>query len=133
MMHSMGGFRVLLFVVLVAATATLAAERYTDKYDSLDIDAILGNERLYQKYLQCLKGGRCTPDGKELKEVLPDALKTGCSKCSEKQRQGVAKVMKFMTEKKPKDLADLEKIYDPTGSYRKQYQEEAKKLGIANK
>lgn len=62
--------------------------------------------------------------------ILPDALETACSKCSEKQRKGTERVIRFLIEKKPDQYAQLEKKYDPTGSYKKKYEEEAKKRGI---
>ncbi|KAL1130946.1 hypothetical protein AAG570_012187 [Ranatra chinensis] len=118
-------------LVAVAAAAAAPQAKYTTKYDNIDIDEILNNERLYKKYFDCLKGGKCTPDGKELREILPDALATGCSKCSEAQRKGSEKVIKFLVEKKPADFAVLEKTYDPSGTFRAKYQADAKKLGIS--
>nr|ATU82519.1 venom POBP 2 [Lethocerus distinctifemur] len=119
-----------LLVVALAALAT-AQEKYTTKYDNVNIDEILTNDRLYQKYYSCLANkGKCTPDGEELKKVLPDALKTECSKCNEKQKKGTEKVIKFLLDKKPADYETLEKIYDPEGIYKKKYEAEAKKHGI---
>lgn len=44
------------------------AEKYTDKYDNIDVDEILENRKLLVPYIKCvLDEGRCTPDGKELK------------------------------------------------------------------
>nr|QNL14943.1 chemosensory protein 6 [Aulacocentrum confusum] len=40
--------------------------------------------------------GNCTPEGKELKKSLPDALATGCKSCSEKQKTGSEKVIRFL-------------------------------------
>ncbi|XP_025831116.1 ejaculatory bulb-specific protein 3-like [Agrilus planipennis] len=43
-------------------------EKYTTKYDNIDIDRILTNERLFKNYKNCiLDKGKCTPDGQELK------------------------------------------------------------------
>ncbi|XP_014258330.1 ejaculatory bulb-specific protein 3-like [Cimex lectularius] len=112
-----------LFVGLVAA--------YTTKYDNVDLDEILGNQRLYKKYFDCLVNkGKCTPDGKELKDAIPDALATACSKCNEKQKAGSEKVIRHMMKNHPADYDALEKLYDPSGTYRKKYQAEAKKLGL---
>nr|QCX43083.1 chemosensory protein csp3 [Helopeltis theivora] len=120
-----------LFLLAAVVLVSEAAELYTTKYDNVDLDDILKNERLYKKYYECLTNkGKCTPDGKELKENLPDALKTGCSKCSEKQKVGTEKVIKHLLKNKPSDYATLEKIYDPEGEYKKKYEAEAKKYGI---
>nr|AWW17231.1 chemosensory protein 7 [Riptortus pedestris] len=121
----------LMIVLMLAGLAAAATTSYTTKYDNINLDEILNNERLYRKYFECLKGaGKCTPDGKELKELLPDALETDCSKCSEKQKAGSEKVLRFLLEKKPDDYAELEKIYDPQGTYKKKYQEEFEKQGF---
>nr|AWW17233.1 chemosensory protein 9 [Riptortus pedestris] len=123
--------------LLVLSALAAAAPRpagggtYTTRYDNIDLDEILRNDRLYRKYFDCMVNkGKCTPDGKELKDNLPDALATGCSKCSEKQKAGTEKVLKHLLAKKPSDYDQLEKIYDPSGVYRKKYQSEAKKHGV---
>lgn len=59
------------FCVLFLAAVALArpdGDLYTDKYDNVDLDEILGNKKLLEGYIKCaLDQGKCTPDGKELK------------------------------------------------------------------
>jgi hypothetical protein len=62
---------------------------------------------------------------------LPDALLTECSKCSEKQRDGTERVIKFLIEKKPEQWTSLQAKYDPENVYQKRYKAEAEKSGIA--
>nr|BAN20359.1 protein serine/threonine kinase, putative [Riptortus pedestris] len=120
-----------LCVLLALVGASLAASTYTSKYDSINLDEILNNERLYRKYVDCLKGlGRCTPDGRELKEHLPEALENGCSRCTAKQRAGSEKVLKFLIKNRKEDFGELEKIYYPNGIYRKKYREDASRAGL---
>nr|AVM86429.1 chemosensory protein [Corythucha ciliata] len=116
----------------LAVSVILGAEvRYPTKYDNIELDSILGNERLYKQYFNCLMNkGKCTAEAKFLKETVPDALATGCSKCSQKQRNGMFKVMKFMIQKKRGDFNKLAAIYDPQGAYRNKFAAEAKKHGI---
>lgn len=46
----------------------MAEEKYTDKYDNIDLDEILSNKRLLMAYVNCvLDKGKCSPEGKELK------------------------------------------------------------------
>lgn len=72
-------------------------ETYDLKYDNVDVDEILKSERLMSNYINCLMDeGPCTEDGRDLKEILPDAITTDCSKCTEKQKEGSAKIMHFM-------------------------------------
>jgi hypothetical protein len=56
---------VLLLAVLAAADKQ---KTYTTKYDNVDVDSILGNNRILSNYIKCmLDEGPCTPDGRELK------------------------------------------------------------------
>ncbi|RZF35337.1 hypothetical protein LSTR_LSTR003777 [Laodelphax striatellus] len=121
---------VCLLVAAVSAKPKPAEKKYTTKYDNIDLDEILNNQRLFDNYYKCLLGAKCTPDGQELKEALPDALATACSKCTEKQRVGTEKVIRHLIEKKPTEYAELEKKYDPQGTYKRKYQAEAIKRGI---
>lgn len=61
---------------------------------------------------------------------LPDALKTECSKCSEKQKEGTEKVLRYLIDKRPKQWANLQKKYDPENVYTRKYEAEAQKRNI---
>lgn len=52
-------------------------------------------------------------------EHLPDALKTECSKCTEKQKENARKTLNFLYEEKPDLYKELEAKYDPEQIYRK--------------
>ncbi|XP_014277121.1 ejaculatory bulb-specific protein 3 [Halyomorpha halys] len=111
-----------LSLLMVSVAAALPADTYTTKYDNLDVGEILKNDRLYQKYNECLSNtGTCTPDGKELKDILGEIIKTDCKKCSEKQKKNIVKFLKQILEEKPEDFVKLEKIYDPDQVFRKKY------------
>ena len=62
-----------LVVVLVALSLAEAArisrdDKYTTKYDNINLDEILASERLVDNYLKCImEQGKCTPDGAELR------------------------------------------------------------------
>jgi Insect pheromone-binding family, A10/OS-D len=121
------------FVAIFALIAVVAAadDKYTTKYDNIDLDSILESDRLFSNYFKCLiDEGRCTPDGNELKKSLPDALLTECGKCSEKQKDGTERVIKFLIEKKPDQWETLQAKYDPDHVYEKKYEAERKKLGV---
>nr|QFU27926.1 chemosensory protein 11 [Apolygus lucorum] len=123
--------KIFLFSLLLVSVATvvLCAEVYPDKYDSIDLDEILSNQRLYQKYFDCVMGkGKCTPDGTELKDKIPEALQNECAKCSEKQKKGAEKVLRFLITEKKDDFKLLEEKFDPEGKYRKKFGELKKKI-----
>lgn len=56
-----------LFLGVVAVCAA-QVDKYTTRYDGIDIDQILKSDRLFNNYYNCLmEKGKCTPDGRELK------------------------------------------------------------------
>lgn len=112
-------------VVLLALAAYVLADgdHYTTKYDNVDIDAILANSRLTTNYVNCLLDkGKCSEDGKTLKEVIPDALVTECRKCNEKQKTSVRKVAHHLIKNRKSDWDALIAKYDPEGKFQKSYQ-----------
>ncbi|XP_061396797.1 ejaculatory bulb-specific protein 3-like [Musca vetustissima] len=125
-----------LFVAVIALAsmailAVSAEDKYTTKYDNVDVDEILKSDRLFKNYYNCLiDQGKCTPDARELKKSLPDALKTECSKCSEKQRQNSDKVLRYIIDNKPEEWKVLQAKYDPEQTYYNKYKIEAEKRGI---
>lgn len=59
---------------------------------------------------------------------IPEALENGCDKCSENQKQGIQKVVKYMIKNDPENWKKLEKIYDPDGTSMKKYATELEKM-----
>ncbi|CAB0040473.1 unnamed protein product [Trichogramma brassicae] len=117
---------VMLFCCMSVA---LAANAYTNKYDNVNVDQILNSPRLLQSYMKCmLDEGNCTPDGRELKRTLPDALATGCTKCNEKQKAVAAKVINFLMTKKANDWARLLAKYDPNGEFERRYRAQGNRI-----
>ncbi|KDR22551.1 ejaculatory bulb-specific protein 3-like [Zootermopsis nevadensis] len=115
----------LLLVVLGAALAVSAEKpkTYTSKYDNVDVDSILGNSRILTSYIKCmLDEGPCTPDARDLKKTLPDALQTGCEKCNEKQKTTSERVIKHLIKERSKDWDRLVNKFDPKGEYKKRYE-----------
>lgn len=59
---------VFVLVAIVAVTWSKPDDKYTTKYDGIDLDQILNNDRLLEGYCKCLlEKGPCSPDGAELK------------------------------------------------------------------
>lgn len=118
-------------IFFAVAIATVRAATYSSRFDGIDIEQILNSERLLTNYYKCLmEEGKCTPDGRELKQLLPDALKTKCSKCTPKQQEGTDKVIRFLIENKPEQWKNLQKKYDPEDVYIVEYRKEAEARGI---
>ncbi|XP_044746306.1 ejaculatory bulb-specific protein 3-like [Coccinella septempunctata] len=111
--------------------SAMAATTYTDKYDKVDLDALMRNERLFKNYVNCLLDkGACRPDGLELKNVLPDALKTDCQKCTDAQKEGTKKIIRHLIKNKRDWWNELEAKYDPKKVYVTKYSSELRSEGI---
>nr|CAI5821728.1 unnamed protein product [Callosobruchus analis] len=120
-------YSVLAFLVILLGLSN-ADNAYTSKYDNVDVDRILKNDRVLANYIKCLmEEGPCTAEGRELKKTLPDALASGCSKCNDKQKQTAEKVIKHLMTKRAKDWERLSKKYDPEGVYKQRYEGLVKK------
>ncbi|KAL5290762.1 PebIII family protein [Megaselia abdita] len=118
-------------LLVLAVSFVSADEKYTTKYDGIDLDEVLKSDRLFNNYYKCLmETGKCTPDGRELKKNLPDALQTDCSKCSEKQKAGSEQVLRFIIKNKPKEWEELQAKFDPDHIFLKKYEAEGKAKGI---
>ncbi|KAI4468631.1 chemosensory protein-related [Holotrichia oblita] len=121
----------LLVLVLSVAAIALAQDKYTTRFDNVNIDEILNNRRLLKGYANCLLDkGPCSPDGSELKQVLPDVIETGCTKCSEVQSKATRTILRHLIENEPEIWKSLEEKYDPKGTYKAKYMEQAKQEGI---
>jgi hypothetical protein len=62
--------------------------------------------------------------------LLPDALETDCSKCTEKQKEGSERVLEHMIKNKPEQWKQLQAKYDPNGHYKSKYQHIAVEKGL---
>ncbi|RZF35334.1 hypothetical protein LSTR_LSTR003774 [Laodelphax striatellus] len=113
---------------LVMFNSVMPHSTYSTMYDHINVDDILKNDRLFNRYFTCLtKKEGCTPDGKLLAAHLPDALRTNCSKCSEKQKEFSDKVIRYLIDNKPEEFAALTKKYDPEGIYKTTFGPQFKK------
>ncbi|XP_065083773.1 ejaculatory bulb-specific protein 3-like [Ochlerotatus camptorhynchus] len=122
-----------LYIVLALLSMAAAQEdTYNSRYDNIDVEEILKSDRLFKNYFNCLMdAGPCTPEGTDLKRYLPDALETGCTKCTEKQRDTGNKVISWLIENRPEEWTSLKNKYDPENKLTERYPELAAKVGIA--
>ncbi|XP_049817280.1 ejaculatory bulb-specific protein 3 isoform X2 [Aethina tumida] len=119
---------IILVAIIPLVLCALPQERkYTTKYDDIDLDEIIQNERILKKYIDCLLDrGKCTRDGMILKKHMQDAIETDCIKCSKKQKEGSEYIIRYLIDNKPHYWSSLEEKYDPTESYRRKYLESRK-------
>ncbi|XP_050352521.1 allergen Tha p 1-like [Nymphalis io] len=99
------------------------AQQYTDRYDNIDIKEITTNRRLLSSYIKCvLDQGRCTPEGKEVKLHIKDAMQTACEKCTETQKHKARIVVNHIREHEKTFWEELKKKYDPDNKYKETYE-----------
>ncbi|XP_053614299.1 formin-1-like [Plodia interpunctella] len=98
--------------------------KYDERYDYLDVDALFNSKRLVRNYVDCLiNASRCTPEGKALKRILPEALRTKCIRCTERQKKTAVKVIKRLKYEYPEEWAKLSTRWDPTGDFTRYFEE----------
>lgn len=61
--------------------------------------------------------------------MLPDALKTECAKCNEKQKEAAKEVVDFIIKNKHDWWNDLQAKYDPDGIYKEKYKDRWLEMG----
>ena len=65
-----------IFCAFVVQVVLSADNKYTTKYDNVDVDKILNNDRVLTNYIKCLMDeGPCTSEGRELKSEYLQCFK----------------------------------------------------------
>ncbi|CAK1584649.1 unnamed protein product [Parnassius mnemosyne] len=106
----------ILLSIFVAVVVARPDEEFYSKYENFDVKDIILSQRLLKAYSHCLLGkGKCTPEGNDFKKLIPDAVQTECSKCSEKQKSLVAQIIKAIVEQLPLEWEELSKKYNLNG------------------
>ncbi|XP_049817281.1 ejaculatory bulb-specific protein 3-like [Aethina tumida] len=122
---------VFVFVCFLGLSHSFPQEKYTNKYDNINLSSILSNDRLVNQYINCVLGkGKCTAEGTELKKYLPDAIRTNCEKCSTLQQSAAKRVLLHLAHNKRPQFDELIKKYDPEGVYRSKYRAQYESEGI---
>ncbi|KAJ2948462.1 hypothetical protein O0L34_g7711 [Tuta absoluta] len=116
-------------VCVLALAAIACAETYTNRYNNVDVDEILGNRRLLLPFIKCvLEQGKCSPEGKELKSHIREALENNCAKCDPRQREGARKVIAHMVNHEPAYWNQLMDKFDPQRKFAHKYENDLKQI-----
>ncbi|CAH0713320.1 unnamed protein product, partial [Brenthis ino] len=122
---------IVLLCCFLASVLAVPVEKYSDRFDYINLQEILDNPKLLRGYSNCaLEKGPCTPEGKELKEHIQDALETGCEKCTKTQLNGATTVIDHLIKNNREIWKELTSKYDPEGVWRKKYEDRAREKGI---
>ncbi|KAG5683690.1 hypothetical protein PVAND_012956 [Polypedilum vanderplanki] len=121
-----------LFVILIVPAFTFAQNSlvsedenkfYSSRYDNIDVETIFRSARLLSNYVDCLLDKKpCPPEGKDLKRVLPHALRTKCARCTKIQKDKALDVITRLYYHHPSTYLALAERYDPTGEYTKNFE-----------
>ncbi|CAH2042432.1 unnamed protein product, partial [Iphiclides podalirius] len=118
----------LLSVVVIVSART---DKYTSRYDNLNVGEVVSNRRLLVPYVKCLlEQGRCSPDGRELKSHIREALENYCGKCTDAQRRGTRIVIAHLINNETGFWKQLTDKYDCDHKYVKRYESELKAVKI---
>ncbi|XP_074036741.1 allergen Tha p 1-like [Leptinotarsa decemlineata] len=99
-----------------------AVEHYSSKYDKFDVAGVLASARLVKRYGDCLMDrGPCPPEGRFLREIVPDAIATECQKCNPAQKKQAALMLQHLLLHYRSLFLELCEKYDPNGNARKRY------------
>ncbi|XP_077287180.1 uncharacterized protein LOC143911954 [Arctopsyche grandis] len=97
---------------------------YDSRYDYLDVDTILDNKRLVRNYVDCLLNEKpCTAEGKQLRRILPEGLRTKCARCTPRQKHNALAILSRLQTEHPKDWERLAARWDPTGDYTRRFKD----------
>ncbi|XP_039759099.1 allergen Tha p 1-like [Pararge aegeria] len=121
--------KTIIFLFALVAVCLARPDKYTDKYDNIDLDEIMDNRRLLLPYIKCLLDqGKCSPEAKELKLHIKDALETNCEHCTKAQKAGTKKVIAHLINKENDYWVQLCAKYDPESKYVAMYEKELKEV-----
>ncbi|EEB19858.1 ejaculatory bulb-specific protein 3 precursor, putative [Pediculus humanus corporis] len=102
------------FFAFIACAFALTISSYSTRYEHINLDDVLYNNRLLKNTYKCMIGtGRCTAEANKLKAYFPDMLETKCSKCTPRQKKKIKKAVTFLMKHKPEMWEGLLDKYDP--------------------
>ncbi|CAH4030429.1 allergen Tha p 1-like isoform X1 [Pieris brassicae] len=119
------------YIILLCFLACVNArpETYNNKYDGVNLRDILSNRRLLVPYILCtLEQGQCTPEGKELRSHIKEALENDCGKCTEPQKKGTQLVITHLVQHEDEFWKQLVAKYDPSKNYVTKYEKQLKSI-----
>nr|QJX59126.1 chemosensory protein [Dioryctria abietella] len=106
-------------IFVLGIVSIVAGDFYSSRYDDFDVQPLLENDRILLSYTKCfIDQGPCTPDAKDFKKVIPEALETSCGKCTPKQKELIKKVVKAVMDRHPGAWGQLVDRYDKDRKYR---------------
>ncbi|XP_034245959.1 allergen Tha p 1-like [Thrips palmi] len=105
-------------LALAAALVLAVAKPQPGKLDSVDVDTVLKNKRLFDNYVKCiLDKAPCSVEGTELKQRLPKDLANKCADCTPNDKTRARKVVNHLKSER-KDVWEAFKTkFDPESKW----------------
>nr|AYN07336.1 chemosensory protein 8 [Yemma signatus] len=105
--------------VLPALTEVELEKAVLSRIQVIDIERILTNDRIINKYLKCmLRQGVCPPEARDFRRTLPTILRKLCDSCTDRQKKSLRQIFMFVRTKFPNEWERLLKLYDPKNEAR---------------
>nr|AJP61962.1 chemosensory protein [Phenacoccus solenopsis] len=87
---------------------------FLKKFGNINMEEVLQNDRLFQAYHKCfLEQGPCTPEAREMRNVIPSLVKTACDACTPEQKKEMKKHLDYARHNRAKEWEELLDKYDP--------------------
>ncbi|GBP07806.1 Putative odorant-binding protein A10 [Eumeta japonica] len=108
-----------LILVMLVIGAVAGPPAYDSKFESIDIDDIINNDRILKNYVECFLDRRpCVKEAAEIKVLLADALKNVCARCTPKQIKMIRKLDDVLMDRHKHVHEQILRKYDPQNKYR---------------
>uniref|UniRef100_A0A1D1YN26 Ejaculatory bulb-specific protein 3 n=1 Tax=Anthurium amnicola TaxID=1678845 RepID=A0A1D1YN26_9ARAE len=113
--------RAALLLAALAAVLALAAAKpqpQPGKLDSVDVDAVLKNKRLFDNYVKCIMDkAPCSVEGTELKQRLPKDLQSKCADCTPNDKTRARKVVTYLKNERKDVWEGFKAKFDPDNKW----------------
>nr|WPA71068.1 chemosensory protein protein 19 [Diaphania glauculalis] len=121
----------LALAAVVSAYPRAKDSKYTDRYDSVNLEEVISNRRLLVPYIKCiLEQGKCSPEGRELRSHIKEALENYCAKCTDTQRSGTRRVIGHLINNEAAYWTQLSAKYDPDRKFVTKYEKELRTVKV---
>ncbi|XP_018301390.1 ejaculatory bulb-specific protein 3-like [Mycetomoellerius zeteki] len=103
-------------IIVITLICVLAQELYSDRYDKVNAEDILQNNRLRDQYYNCFmeKASCVTADAKFFKEIVMEAFRSKCNRCTERQKEIMNLIKDWYTKNRPEQWEAFVAKYQQT-------------------
>ncbi|XP_073953871.1 allergen Tha p 1-like [Choristoneura fumiferana] len=101
-----------LYLILLICVGVPLVSSYDQKFDMIDIEAIVNNDFIHRAVNVCILGEvDCGPYWDEVKELAPEIAKDHCAHCTPRQQVVIKTYVSETKRKYPKTWNKISKKY----------------------